>query len=409
MQRARGQAPVVYLIYEGISGLLFMMLGTVASVYSIVEAGLGPLQLVLVGSVLEGTALLFEVPTGVVADTVSRRRSVIIGTLLTGAAFILWGSFEEFETIVAAQVVWGIGYTFTSGADVAWITDEVGEEAARPLYLRAAQFGYAGAFVGIVLSVALASIALWIPLVVAGVGYVVLGIVLWAIMPENGFQRVSVEGERVHKSVASTIRRGRASVRARPALLLMFAIAAFHGASTEGFDRLWELHLLSNYRFPSLGELEPIVWFGIIGAIGLVLSFGVTEALKRRDVASTADAAARALAVINILLVLTVVAFGLAGSFALAVACLWGIDVLRNLNEPFYRAWINHGLDSGARATINSVGSQVDALGQILGGPALGAIGSGAGVSAAIVVSGLIRAPALFLFGRAIKRDHERL
>jgi DHA3 family tetracycline resistance protein-like MFS transporter len=405
MARRPLTAPTVYVLYEGLSSLLFTTLATVASVYSIVEAGLGPLQLVLVGSVLEGTTLIFEVPTGVVADTVSRRRSIIIGTLLTGAAFILWGSFARFGTIIAAQVVWGIGYTFTSGADVAWITDEVGEEAARPLYLRAAQFGYAGAFVGIVLSVALASFDLWIPLVAAGVGYVGLGLLLWFVMPEAGFQRVSVEGERIHNSIRSTLRRGRASIKARPTLLLIFAIAAFHGASTEGFDRLWELHLLSNFTFPTLGALEPIVWFGIINAVGLILSFVITEALKRREVVSTAVAAARSLAVINVLLVVSVVLFGIAGGFALALACLWIIDVLRNLNEPFYRAWINHGLDPAARATINSMGSQLDALGQILGGPALGAIGAGAGVGTAIVVSGLIRAPALLLFGRAIKRD----
>jgi MFS transporter, DHA3 family, tetracycline resistance protein len=398
-------APTVYVLYEGLSSLLFTTLATVASVYSIVEAGLGPLQLVLVGSVLEGTTLIFEVPTGVVADTVSRRRSIIIGTLLTGAAFILWGSFARFGTIIAAQVVWGIGYTFTSGADVAWITDEVGEEAARPLYLRAAQFGYAGAFVGIVLSVALASFDLWIPLVAAGVGYVGLGLLLWFVMPEAGFQRVSIEGERIHNSIRATLRRGRASIKARPTLLFIFAIAAFHGASTEGFDRLWELHLLSNFTFPTLGALEPIVWFGIINAVGLILSFVITEALKRREVVSTAVAAARSLAVINVLLVGSVVLFGIAGSFVLALASLWIIDVLRNLNEPFYRAWINHGLDPAARATINSMGGQLDALGQILGGPALGAIGAGAGVGTAIVVSGLIRAPALLLFGRAIKRD----
>jgi DHA3 family tetracycline resistance protein-like MFS transporter len=405
MARRPLTAPTVYVLYEGLSSLLFTTLATVASVYSIVEAGLGPLQLVLVGSVLEGTTLIFEVPTGVVADTVSRRRSIIIGTLLTGAAFILWGSFARFGTIIAAQVVWGIGYTFTSGADVAWITDEVGEEAARPLYLRAAQFGYAGAFVGIVLSVALASFDLWIPLVTAGVGYVGLGLLLWFVMPEAGFQRVSVEGERIHNSIRSTLRRGRASIKARPTLLLIFAIAVFHGASTEGFDRLWELHLLGNFTFPTLGALEPIVWFGIINAVGLILSFVITEALKRREVVSTAVAAARSLAVINVLLVVSVVLFGIAGGFALALACLWIIDVLRNLNEPFYRAWINHGLDPAARATINSMGSQLDALGQILGGPALGAIGAGAGVGTAIVVSGLIRAPALLLFGRAIRRD----
>jgi MFS transporter, DHA3 family, tetracycline resistance protein len=398
-------ASTVYLLYEGFSNLFFMMLATVASVYSIVEAGLDPLQLVLVGSVLEGTTLLFEVPTGVVADTVSRRKSIIAGTLLTGVAFILWGSFDRFGTILAAQVLWGIGYTFTSGADVAWITDEVGEDRARPLYLRAAQVGYAGALLGIVSSVALASISLWIPLIAAGGGYIGLGLLLVIVMPETEFQRVSVEGRRIPGSIMAIVKRGRASLKARPALILIFAIAVFHGASTEGFDRLWAFHLLDGFTFPSLGALEPIVWFGIINAVGLIASLIVTEVARRGRVSATAASAARALAAINALLVAAVVLFGVAENFALAIASLWVIDVLRNLNEPFYRAWINHGLDPTARATINSMGSQVDALGQILGGPALGAIGRSTGVAVAIVVSGVIRLPALLLFGRAIRRD----
>jgi len=360
------------MLYESLSNLFFTTLTTVASVYSIVEAGLDPLQLVLVGSVLEGTTLLFEVPTGVIADTVSRKRSIVIGLLLTGAAFILWGVVAQFETILAAQVLWGIGYTFTSGADVAWITDEVGEEAARRLYLRATQYGYLGAFLGIILSVSLASIDLWIPLVTAGIGYAMLGILLILVMPEAGFQRVSVEGQRMHESLAATVRRSRGAIRARPALLLIFAIAAFHGASTEGFDRLWELHLLSAFSFPSLGELEPIVWFGIINAVGLLLSAALTGILRRREIVSTGLAASRALAVINVLLVIAVAAYGLAGSFWIAIACLWSVKAMRNLNEPVYRAWINRGLDPTSRATINSIGSQVDALGQIVGGPGLG-------------------------------------
>ena len=87
--------------------------------YAIVSADLDPLQLVLVGTVLEVTTLVFEVPTGVVADMVSRRLSIIVGVFLTGVGFVVWGSFPRFETIIAAQVMWAIGYTFTSGADVA--------------------------------------------------------------------------------------------------------------------------------------------------------------------------------------------------------------------------------------------------------------------------------------------------
>ena len=124
-------ASTVYLVMEGAWGLLFYLMATVASVYRIIEADLNGFELVLVGTVLEGTTLIFEVPTGVVADAISRRLSILVGTFLTGLGFLIEGSIPRLIPILLAQVLWGIGYTFISGADVAWITDEIGEDRAR--------------------------------------------------------------------------------------------------------------------------------------------------------------------------------------------------------------------------------------------------------------------------------------
>ena len=69
----------------------------------------------LVGTLLEASVFLFEVPTGVVADVYSRRLSVIIGYALIGLGFALEGIVPRFEAVLLAQVLWGVGYTFTSG------------------------------------------------------------------------------------------------------------------------------------------------------------------------------------------------------------------------------------------------------------------------------------------------------
>ena len=77
-----------YLVYATGEGFAFHLMSVLFSVFLIVELRLGPLQLLLMGTVLELSYLLFEVPTGVVADTVSRRLSVVIGLVGSGAAFI---------------------------------------------------------------------------------------------------------------------------------------------------------------------------------------------------------------------------------------------------------------------------------------------------------------------------------
>ncbi len=106
----------VYLILSGADGMISSIIFTVNMIYQVTVVGLNPLQLVLVGTTLEATAFLFEIPTGVVADVYSRRLSIIIGTVMMGFGFVLEGSIPRFETILLAQVIWGLGYTFTSGA-----------------------------------------------------------------------------------------------------------------------------------------------------------------------------------------------------------------------------------------------------------------------------------------------------
>jgi DHA3 family tetracycline resistance protein-like MFS transporter len=77
-----------YPVYLGIKGsfaLFFTLWATVASVYRIEVVHLDPLRLVLLGTALEVAVFLFEVPTGVLADTYGRRRSVITGCMVMGS------------------------------------------------------------------------------------------------------------------------------------------------------------------------------------------------------------------------------------------------------------------------------------------------------------------------------------
>jgi MFS transporter, DHA3 family, tetracycline resistance protein len=195
------------------------------------------------------------------------------------------------------------------------------------------------------------------------------------------------------------------TVRGRPVLATILAVSALHGMSTEGFDRLWTLQLLETTRLPPLGGLDRILWFGVIQAGGLVLAVLVTEVVKRRVDLTTDRGAAGALAAVSALLVAAVVGFAYADTFALAVIALWTVTVLRSLNEPLYATWLNRGLDPTTRATINSMGSQMDALGQVAGGPVLGVLAVIRSTRLAIVVSGLVRAPATLLFVRALRSD----
>jgi DHA3 family tetracycline resistance protein-like MFS transporter len=148
----------IFLILRGGSAFFHTLIFTVNLVYQAETVGLSPLQLVLVGTTLEMSAFLFEAPTGILADVYSRRLSVIIGVALMGIGFVIEGSFPFFAAVLLNQVLWGLGYTFTSGATEAWLADEIGEEAAGPVFLRGSQIGQIASLLAIPLSVALATV-----------------------------------------------------------------------------------------------------------------------------------------------------------------------------------------------------------------------------------------------------------
>lgn len=397
--RDRRSAPAVYLTIEAVTGFAFFTMATLASVYRISSAGLDELQLVLVGTALEATTFLFEIPTGVLADTVSRRRSVIVGTFLTGIGFMIEASFPSFLPILLGQVVWGLGYTFVSGANVAWVTDEVGEAPAAALYLRGAQVSSFAALGGIVTSVVLGSIALWIPIFAGGAVFVLLSLFLLVAMPETAFVRPAARGA-VVSSMTQSVRAARGMIRVRPVLVTVLVVSALHGASTETFDRLWVLHLLRDIGLPQLGGLDPVVWFGVISAVGLLLGIVSIELVKKRVDVARGPSIVRALAIVNVLLIATTAAFGLAGGFAAALVSFWLVDLLRFTHQPLFQAWVNRGIEPATRATINSAASQMDGLGQIFGGPVLGALGAVRSVAAAILAASALRIPVLFLLRR---------
>src|SRR4051794_2888453 len=144
------------------------MIFTPLAVYYVTTVGLDPLQLVLVGTAVEGTIILFEIPTGIVADVYSRRLSIILGQVLFGTAYILEGSVPLFGAIVLAEVIRGIGETFLSGASQAWVTDEVGEERVGALFLRGAQVIRVAKLAGLGVGIGLATIQLSLPIVLGG-------------------------------------------------------------------------------------------------------------------------------------------------------------------------------------------------------------------------------------------------
>ena len=404
MDRLRHRDPaLVYLFMRGASLLFFAVIVVVNVIYQVEVAHLDPLGLLLVGSVLELTCLVLQVPTGLLADTYSRKLAVVGGTLLIGAGFMLEGLVPNFWSILLAQVIWGAGASLADGAEDAWITEEVGTTRASGLFLRGSQVGQVASLAGIVAGVALATVRLNLPIVLGGLLMLLLGVALFFLMRE---ERFTPAPRHANGDLAGMLAKGRetlAMIRAKPILLSILLITAIAGASSEGFDRLFQVHLLRDVGLPHLTGVNPLYWFAFLMLGAAMLGLGVTELVRRRLDLQRHQVAVRALFLATALLSASIIAFAFAPSFPAAVLAYWVARSSARVWEPIQRAWLNQSLEPATRATLFSVDGQANALGQIASGPALGLLARSS-IPAAIAVSGALLLPALAVFYRESRR-----
>ena len=96
----------------------------------LLDAGLSNLEAFAANAFFTAGMMLFEVPTGIVADTVGRRASYLLGTLtLSGSTLLyvlLWRIEASFWAWAVVSILIGLGFTFFSGAVEAWLVDALG-------------------------------------------------------------------------------------------------------------------------------------------------------------------------------------------------------------------------------------------------------------------------------------------
>ncbi len=107
---------------------------------------------------------------------------------------------------------------------------------------------------------------------------------------------------------------------------------------------------------------------------------------------------------INALGVVSILIFALAGNFFIAVAAYLSFGVFRRVNEPIYTTWLTQNIDAKVRATVISMRGQVDAFGQIVGGPPIGYIGTLFSLRVAMVAVSILLSPVLILFAYAFRK-----
>ncbi len=209
--------------------------------------------------------------------------------------------------------------------------------------------------------------------------------------------------------MVTTFKSGLDLARAKPILLTFAVIAIFVGLYSEGYDRLSEAHFIEQFNFPVLPwGGDPIVsWFAIMRVGTMLLALVSTEIVKRKLDTADNKKVARALQGIYGLISLGLLTFAWSRNFYLAIFATWLVDTMRGLTGPLIDTWVNKYIDSKVRATMLSMTSQLDALGQMVGGPIVGVVGSLRSIRAALTTSAILILPVVPLYGRTIKKQEE--
>ncbi|ABY37006.1 MAG TPA: MFS transporter [Chloroflexus aurantiacus] len=374
-----------------------VLIWTGFTIYQLTVVNMSPLQLVLVGSVLEITILLCEVPTGVIADLISRRLSIMLGFTLTGGAYLLQALVPTFPIAVLGAVIWGVGITCVSGAYDAWLADELGQEHLGSALLRGEQVARVAALCGLAGSAILGSIALGLPVLVGGCLFIIGAAYCLIAMPETHFRRAVDDERTTWHRMATTLRDGVRLVRRRPYLLRLLAVLFFFGLFSEAWDRLWQSHLVLTFDLAALTPIAPIVLLAALIGIEMLLSIAAAEVLRRRLRSDDQRQTQRLVFGFTAVMVAGLLIYGLAPHIGIAVIAFLGFSVARGLIGPLLSTWQNAQIDdSRVRATVLSLGGQSDALGQLAGGLPLGAIGNRS-LRAAFVTSAILLVPNLWL------------
>jgi MFS family permease len=407
---ARAMTPgSIVRAYLAIAGLFTLSASVIWGVNTLflLDAGLDIFEVFIANAAFTAGMVVFEIPTGVVADTAGRRRSFLLSALILMIGTLGYVAISAFggglALFVVASVVLGLGFCFYSGAVEAWLVDALHasgyEGQLDRVFARGEMVSGVAMLVGSVGGGVLGTLDLAWPFVVRAGLLAAVFLVGLAAMHDLGFTprtaglaEMPAEMRRVLDASA------RFGWRSRSVRLLMI-VSLFQGGFLMWGFYAWQpyfLELLGRDAVWVAGVVSALIALATITGNALVELF--TRFCGRRTTLITAASAVLAAASVGV---------GLAGSFWLAVALLVVAIGATGVGEPVQQAYLHEVVASSERATVVSSVSLVSSAGGIGGQLGLGYVSRAQSVAAGYVLGGLgmlLALPPLLLLRRAGER-----
>lgn len=391
--------------YYTLAGLYTLSAAAIWGVNTLflLDAGLSFFEVFVANAAYSFGTVLFEVPTGVVADTLGRRISFLASVTVLAASTLVYVGLAEVDAGVVAfaagSVLMALGFTFYSGAMEAWLVDSLAASGYVGLldrvFARGQQVTGAAMLAGTIGGGLLGQVDLSVPYLARSALLVAVFAVAFAVMHDVGFTPRPLPVRELPAAIVTNARAGVAFGWAqRPIRLLMLA------ACLETGFFMWGFYASQPYLLDLLES--DAVWVAGVVTAGIALS---TIAGNQVVQAASRLCGKRTTLLLTAAGVQTVAAvvLGLTESFWVALPALFLLTAGLGVVGPVRQAYLHQLIPSEQRATVVSFDSMVSGAGGVGGQVGLGALGEARSVGAAFVVGGLATAGALPLFG-AVRR-----
>lgn len=361
----------------------------------LLDAGLSNLEAFAANAFFTAGMVLFEVPTGVVADLWGRRASFLLGTVtlaVTTALYVLlWRVEAPFWQWAVVSLLLGLGFTFFSGAVEAWLVDALAatgyQGQLEAVFARGQAISGAGMLAGSVAGGYLAQLVnLGAPFVLRAGILALMFVAAALLMRDLGFtpRRDARPLAEIREIVSSSVEYGWRV----PAVRYLMLAAPFSGGVGVYVFYALQPHLLDLYGDPEAYGVAGLAAALVAGAqiVGGLVTPYVRRLFRRRTSALIAIEAGS----VAVMLLL-----GLLTTFwvALALVAAWGL--LFAAATPIRQAYLNGLIPSQQRATILSFDSLMSSSGGIVTQPLLGRSADVWGYPASFAISSAIQAVAL--------------
>ena len=369
----------------------------------LLDAGLSNFQAFAANAFFTAGMVLFEIPTGIVADRWGRRVSFLCGTLTlaatTGLYVLLWQLRSPFVWWAIVSALLGLGFTFFSGATEAWLVDALTatrfDGQLEGVFARGQIIGGAMMLGGSVAGGYLAQLTnLGVPYVVrAGI---LIGVFVLALFAMHDIGFTAHRGDHplteMRKIVDNSVEHGLKVPAVRATMLA--------GLFSGGVG-IYVFYALQPYLLDLWGDQRAYGIAGLVAAtsagaqiVGGLLTERIRAAFQRRT---------SALLILQSMSVLMLVVMGLVGNFWLVVVAITISGLAESASQPIRQAYLNGMIPSQQRATILSFDSLIDNAGGIVAQPALGKSADVWGYPASYLLSAAGTALALPFLARARK------